>query len=404
MTIEGPIPGKIGASGLSTEQGERIVYKKSQELTDQLYEVRSFMASYDLFNLHHRETWVARPDQQAMEKLYEVLGKLIHDVVRCHDSISINNAIDLYTKQQPGLLKVYAGVLHELRQKEEDKIRKMFEKAIARLAPSFDKKERPEPPVIRLDDDLTLEQGTLLKKSFPTGNFLLHFSDVPNSIKILESGSVLANAEVEEKEGKEWGHGGKSGISFNMNNVRVLTGTNRHFIGFLVAPETVLNDKYRLVVPPSAAEFEVQLMGATYKRPETAEEFEKFYENKDKMPKELLPRVDLKNTFIFCRESDALMIKELLARLGQQVKGLLTFPDTKLRVESWSTPTGDHVLASQLVRSTFSRADINPTIDWRHDLFKNEPQIIDNYAVRDEDVGQSYSIIKTDHGLEVVHE
>ncbi len=391
-------------SGVESSQEGRVFHKGAQELLEQIYDVREVIASYDLYNLNKKDTWVERPDQKEMIELYEVLGEIKKDVLLGTDNTLINNVIDSYTQKHPELLKVYAGVFRELRNKEEGKIKKMFEDAIANLTPNPELRAQLDQATVSLEENLTAEQIKMLKDNFQTGNFLLHCTDVQNTIKILESNNLLTSAEIEEKIGKEWGHGGKDGISFNMNDVRVLTGTKKHFIGFLAAPEAIIDENYKLVVPPSAAEFEVQLVAKTYQNPKVPEDFEKLYnsEGRFRSHQEFLPRVNLKDTFIFCKKNDADMIKELLARLGHKVKGILTYPNMKLRVESWSKPLGDHVVASQLISSAFSYAGIAPTINWRKDLFKTEPQVIEDYAVSDKDVGQSSSIIKTDHGLEVV--
>ena len=106
----------------------------------------------------------------------------------------------------------------------------------------------------------------MLRKGFPSGNFLLHTAGVKEAMLIIESGMILSSVEVAKRMGERWGRGGGFGISFNLNDVRVLNGDNKHFIGFLTDPDLILDKNIKLTLPEYAANFEMQLVPNSYDR------------------------------------------------------------------------------------------------------------------------------------------
>ncbi len=136
----------------------------------------------------------------------------------------------------------------------------------------------------------------LLRQDFPSGVYLFHSARIEQIDEIFESGQILnAGAIMDQKtinerkrlldEGKTSEeieqelkkvsinyNSGQEGISWSVNGIDAMPGTDGHIAGFLAAPEDILgNDK--LVLPSSPAPYE--LLQVSEKM-----DAEKFYEVK----------------------------------------------------------------------------------------------------------------------------
>ncbi len=206
-------------------------------------------------------------------------------------------------------------------------------------------------------------QASILRKNFPSGNYLLHTTHVGFAIEAIKEGNLVSAEEISRRKKMpagfpKGGFGGGAGIRFNMNNVSVLTGEGRHFMGFLISPEAALatSEDYSLVKPQDkgeydAAQYEVALLS-----------------------KNNLPKIPLSESYILASRSDLNDLKKVCAAYGLLPKGIMYYSPTSLRVESWTDPiAGDHEMVGKMLKKNFAQAGLEPTIDWEHGVFPLTP-------------------------------
>lgn len=346
--------------------------------------------------LLHRRRMTPR-EKKLHKKLVQVYGYN-------SDANKFYDAVDEEVRLTPELSKLYTSTLIEVRKKEEKDIRRILAKAILASGKPNAESEKIkydlDQKTIPLGRALTVDQAGVLQTNFKSGNFLLHTTSIEKTISILQLGAILTSAELAATKRESWGRGGVNGISFNFNDVRVLTGDTRHFSGFLADPLAILDRDSQLVVPPKAAKYEAQLVHRSYVRPKdltyNVSPLEaSLYEY------ETLPRVPTRELFLFCREGDAPLLKELIARSKQRLRGVITYPTSKLRTESWTEPIGDYKIAGKLLKETFSKSGILPSFDWKR-FFRHNPKIRDETYVEKESIDESNFVVKDGDNLEVV--
>lgn len=387
-----------------TTEKEQEIAKRPNELLMQIKDVANYIFEYQGY---HQHEWLDKVDSDKLRKLYDIFGAIKHE-----EGLSIEQQSSLgegdsayavlgyYEYKNPELKKIYVDILREIRKDQEGKIKQKLEQALVEIEIDEDAKSKLDQHTILLDrQKLTTEQVDLLKESFPSGNLLLHTTNIDSTIQCIKSGDILTTAEVSLTKKRGWKSQAQEGISFNMNHVQVLTGDERHFVGFLVSPEAVLNNKTQLAVPYDASRYEAQLVPRPYIRPT------KKYSEWNSQPKierlpENLPKVPIENTFILCNEVDADSIKKLLAGRGHMPKAVLTYPRRELRIGSWDQPVGDHLVAGELLQNMFAQASVKPSIDWEKDVFPEGLELERNDVfVSNKSVEQSRCIIIDDRGL-----
>ncbi len=393
---------------------EIIREKRPNEVHEQMNEVYNVLVSHDgrNYRTYGMDTknseifpFLDGFDIGKLQELYSYPDGLLYsnvDLNNPDDKMFLKNrkaAADAYAKVRPDLAKIYTSILSEIRKKEEREIRGKLEKALEGRTVPEDAREKIESRTIVLGGDLSAEQKMLLQENFPSGNFLLHTTDSDKVPLIAEDGFLISSIEVEQKKQKIWGRGGGEGISFNMNDVRVLTGDQRHFIGFLAAPENVLSDKTELAIPYSAALHEVRLLP---KENPNLEPRLGFGMGTLSRPVSELPKVSVSQTFIFCNEGDRELVRDIFISYGHVPKGIIAYPRSELRMRSWVEPVGDHEVAGDLLKDVFEKANLKPSIDWGKDLFPFAPFVRNETYIRDEDVESSKAIIAIDGRLRVV--
>jgi len=385
------------------DEKARDISKRPNELLAQVRDVANYVFEYKAY---HQHDWLDKVDGGKLEQLRDMFGAIKHEEglsIETRKSLGEEDSayaiLGYYEHAHPELKKIYLDILQEVRKEQEAKIKQKLKRALANVEVDENAKSNLDQHTISLErEQLTPEQTDLLKESLPSGNILLHTTNVDSTIQCIKSGNLLSTAEVSLIKERDWKSEMQEGISFNMNHVQVLTGDERHFIGFLVAPEAVLNDQTQLAVPYDASRYEAQLVPRPYVRP-------KKYSGWNSQPKiekmrEGLPRVAIEDTFILCNEGDAESIKKLLAGHGHIPKAILTYPRNELRIRSWNQPVGDHQVADKLLTNMLAQAKIKPTIDWEKDVFPEGLELErDNVFVSNKSVEQSRCIIIDDRGL-----
>lgn len=127
-----------------------------------------------------------------------------------------------------------------------------------------EEKERVERLRERVIDLTEMEPGALAEK-FPSGNYLFHGSTVPRIEKIFATGGLKNGVAMVEDDPEVSAlnmNSGFEGVSWSMDQIDALPGTRGHLAGFLAAPEDVLTDDEKLVIPSRPAPFEVLQVGA----------------------------------------------------------------------------------------------------------------------------------------------
>jgi hypothetical protein len=316
---------------------------------------------------------------------------------------NLMETMDNCAERNPDLYRLYTSICGELIRRHHLKIKEKLEKAVKGKVIDEKLMSELEKRIISLGCKLTPEQISQLRENFKSGNFLLHTAGIDELIAIIESGEILSALEIAKKTKKPWGRGGKEGISFNMNDVRILTGDNKHFVGFVVSPEIILNNQNKLVIPHYAAKFEVQLVSKKYaNKMLNADDHDIAHPNEEvDYQVDYLPKVSIEDTFILCSKSDKKEIEKLLASRGIAVRGIITFPTPALRVESWIEDVGDHEKAGELLKKAFKESELNPSISWEKDVLNGPIVIENNRHLSKEAVGKSKIIVNFDEALEV---
>ncbi len=350
----------------------RDIAKRPNELLAQVRDVADYVFEYQAY---HQHDWLDKVDKEKLGQLRDMFGTIKHEEglsIETQKSLGEGDSayavLGYYEHAHPELKKIYVDILREVRKEQEAKIKQKLERALAGVEVDENAKSNLDQHTIPLErEKLTPEQTVLLKESLPSGNILLHTTNIDSTVQCIKSGNLLSTAEVSLIKDRGWKSEMQEGISFNMNHVQVLTGDERHFIGFLVAPEAILNEQTQLAVPYDASRYEAQLVPRPYIRPKKYSEWNS--QPKIEKMREGLPRVAIENTFILCNEGDADSIKKLLAGHGHIPKAVLTYPRRELRIRSWDQPVGDHQVADELLTNMLAQAKIQPTIDWEKDVF-----------------------------------
>lgn len=383
-------------------EGKREIAKRPNELLMQIKDVAEYIFEYQSY---HKHEWLDRFDAKKIEKFREMFGVIKHE-----EGLSIEQKrllgegdeayaiLGYYEHEHPGLKEIYVAILREVRKDQEAKIHQQLNDALTGVHINEDARLKLEQGTIKLEGQkLTPEQIDLLRKSFPSGNFLLHTTSIDSTLECIRVGNILTTAEASLEKEHGWRSNLQEGISFNMNHVQVLTGDDRHFIGFLTLPEAVLDEKTQLAVPYDASRYEAQLVPRPYIRPQN-------YSQWNSQPKiiqlrEGLPRVSVGDAFILCNEGDAEDIKKILAAYGREPRAVLTYPRNELRITSWNIPVGDHQVADKLLSDMFVQASIKPSIDWDNDIFPEGLGLErDDVFVSNKSVEQSRCIMIDDRG------
>lgn len=108
--------------------------------------------------------------------------------------------------------------------------------------------------------DLTEMEPGSLAEAFPSGNYLFHGSTIQKIEKIFATGGLKNGVALAEDDPEISGlsmNSGFEGISWSMDGIDALPGTRGHIAGFLAAPEDILNDEEKLVIPSRPAPYEV---------------------------------------------------------------------------------------------------------------------------------------------------
>ncbi len=226
--------------------------------------------------------------------------------------------------------------------------------------------------VISLDRDLPAEQSEKLKTLFPSGNFLVHSTNLNSLISVITDGALLTSIEVAHKKQRPWGAGGADGIAFNLNKVRILQGDPFHLVGFVAAPELILDADHECIVPMYAAQYEVRLrakkvLHVGIDRPADSDDWKRL-KHAERLA---LPRVSVGNMFILCPAHDASAIAHLCAEAHKEPLGILTYSGSEVRIPSWHQPFGDHKVLSDKLEHTFADATGQPTLTWEKNMFQD---------------------------------
>jgi hypothetical protein len=402
----------LKAESAPIEQNKEFIKeKRPNELKEQLELASNFLEAYgafkkdnelsEEFGIKRNEVeWLKNLDQLSLEYLRDSLVDLVTDMQAIENTKNedkkIMDLIERYSQERAPVLRTYEEVLKGIFNVKREKIHKLFSEAIGDKSINPELRLELDKKTINSESELSLEQAEILKKAFPSGNFLLHTAGVKESLMIIKSGLILSSLEIVKNMREHWGRGGGAGISFNMNDVRVLNGDAKHFIGFLADPEIILNENYKLVVPRVAAEYEARLVPKSYdaKDKNSSELSEPRPEDWGAYPENEMPRVEIEQTFIFCNELDANILKNALAANGKNPKGIITYPNKEIRVRSWRRPVGDHEVAARFIQKVFGEAKIKPSIDWAKDLFPKYPRIDYGAYVSNSDIKNSRWIVK----------
>lgn len=165
----------------------------------------------------------------------------------------------------------YLAAIREKRREQEDAFREPIEAFIqSRELDSTDEKARVQQLLERTVDISTLSETeqTKLNKDFPSGNFLYHGTGTEQLIKILSSGDIANARMLQERENQAADREGRDkefiresagyeGVSWSMNGIDALPGDRYHMVGFVAAPETILDEDHQLTTPSRPAPNEV---------------------------------------------------------------------------------------------------------------------------------------------------
>lgn len=411
---------KKSAVNRPTERGPKI--KRENELEEQFLLVRQYIntfltiremkrpkaenAARDYGVNYEDVAWLQEFDPGYLSGLSDKLFRLGRPFGRFFGVATVDKRkIDKSVAENPELFKLYLDIIRRIFKIEKEKIHALFEKALEGKTEDIVFKKDMAERTLSLGEVLSSEQKELLRKNFPSGNYLLHTTGVNEALMVIDSGLILSSLEISKRMNASWGRGGFEGISFNTNDVRVLNGDTNHFMGFLVDPLFALNDNTKLSVPDSAAKFELQLVPRSYYRGRVRRAIysgtaEPWQENP--YFKEEMPRVNVCDTFILCNAADVNYIKRVLAVNGIKPRGIITYPNQEIRVKSWVEPTGDHEVAAEFINRAMEESGIERSIDWSQDLFPSLPNIKNDSFVSEKDIARSGTIIKKGKDLFIV--
>lgn len=413
-----PDPKQETAGAFESEKRVEFAHKKRlNELNEQvrsvankLVDFRNFLARSRTYEQSEYETsrfsFLQQFNPDDLNRLGYLLGRTNLDSKGDVPYGRLEKKMQEYAEQNPDLYYIYQSIVGDIIRSDHNYAKQKLESFREGKEVNLELRRELEKRTIALGRDMTPEQISMLQENFPTGNYLLHTTGVDELGEIVNSGEILSAHEISKKRKKFWGRGGKEGISFNMNNVRVLTGDEKHFVGFVVSPEAVLHDTNKLVVPYHAAQYEMQLVSRNYKNilhvsDESEIDYAAPLDVLDYDDSEL-PRVAIEDTFVFCNEVDVNEIRNLLATETKLPKGIFTYPASSLRVESWIQPLGDHEVVDRLFDNAFQQSGLKPSLDWERDILGDVPEIKYGVFVEKSFVEHSKTVVKTEKGLEVV--
>lgn len=115
---------------------------------------------------------------------------------------------------------------------------------------------------------ITPKERDKISQDFPSGNYVYHGTGTEQLIKILDSGELVSSSILHEREKQAadkagrtreptYNNSGYEGISWSMNGIDALPGDRYHMAGFVVAPETILDEETQLAIPSRPAPNEV---------------------------------------------------------------------------------------------------------------------------------------------------
>ena len=381
--------GLIKKEGLwHPERGEQV--KRLNDLNVQIREVVSFVGNY----LSGGEK--KNPDSyKGLEKFTreELVDFLQNSGWAMDWYFDTKKEIETYFSSKPENFQgIFLSALRAKRRVEEREVRKLFLEMRAGKTPDPELKLKLDGLTIDLETNPSEEQAQFIRQNFPTGNYLLHTTDLHFALEALKDKTILSAEEISRRQKTNFGFGGGAGIRFNMNDVRVLTGNFHHFAGFILSPEVALgqNRDCVLTIPPESAEHEVALVPKKLKEKKSTEDFKEAGKN---ISKDNLPKISIEQVYVFCSSSDAEDFKLALASNGLQPKGILCYSPKFLRVESWidSIP-GDHQIAGKILNTFLSKAGVHPTINWKKDLFPSPPTVFEDGRIASKNIPESFSV------------
>lgn len=372
------------------ETDSKIIQKSVHEIAHQMQEVHGNLLKkippiFDLLDLL-TNSYKQKPPQTLSDKESELLNRM-DDIpsVREHYVVEM---LTNFQQQYPAEYQTFLEMLREARRDENKRIKNELKEGIENKKINEQLRSELNDLTFVMGKELSEEKVKELQANFPSGNYLLHTTRAQAMAAILASKKIITSHELSEIHNEHRGYGGGGRISLNFNNVRVMNSNQRHIMGFLMSPEAILNDNNELVITPGAAQYEVALS------PKIGNFFRKTKP----------PVINIKDTYIFANHADSEVIKDVLAANNLKPKGIIVFPATEIRVESWIEPKGDFKKAGQILNSFFQDAGIINTIDWEEDLFEGgSPHMeIDTY-VSPSSAARSKTIIKEKDKLKIIN-
>jgi hypothetical protein len=373
--------------------------KHLNDLNVQVREVVSFLGSY----LSSSE----KKDPELYKGLEKFTREELMDFLKSMGWVmdwyfDTKKEIENYFSNKPkNFQDIFVSALRTKRRVEERGIRRLFLEMRAGKTPDPELKLKLDGLTLDLESNPSEQEAQLLRQNFPTGNYLLHTTDIHFALGALQDKTILSAEEISRRQKTRFDFGGGAGIRFNMNDVRVLTGNFNHFAGFMLSPETALeqNQNCILTIPPYCAEYEVALIPEELKEKKSPKDFE---ETGKVVSKENLPKISIDQVYIFCNRSDVEDFKLALASNGLQPKGILYYSPKSLRVESWidSIP-GDHQIAGKILNTFLSKAGVHPTINWKKDLFPSPPAVYEDGKIATKSIPESFSITNVGNKLRI---
>jgi|GEM_PF-995647 len=155
----------------------------------------------------------------------------------------------------------YIDAIRWWRNNHEKEIRSAFEQLLEQnpLDPDLEQTiiEQLRRLIVNFDSPEELDR---FRQTFRSGNFLYHGTKVQPAIQILFSGTLKSTKALQEESiNKEeiFHNSGYEGVSWSLNGIEGLPGDRYHLVGFLAAPEEVLESEEQLTIPSRPVPYEV---------------------------------------------------------------------------------------------------------------------------------------------------
>ncbi len=218
-------------------------------------------------------SWEAEFNREANEReKYRALGeKLLRVIDRMPDRLPREEKVERLDRLRRLAIGVGIGkdfddaIQRGMKQYSSEKVgRETFADNTELTTDELEKVEQLRERVV----DLTEIAPGALAESFPSGNYLFHGSSIDKIEKIFATGGLKNGVALQEDDPKISAlnmNSGFEGISWSMDEIEALPGTRGHIAGFLTAPEDILNDSEKLVVPSRPAPYEVLQVSETVK-------------------------------------------------------------------------------------------------------------------------------------------